>query len=77
MKYVCSRATGRLIVSALSLSSQQSTGTVNTNQADNTTDSKFQLVRNEGIGDYQVTYESVLDQLNADILQDADRKVPK
>ncbi len=75
MKYVCARATGRLIVSALSLSSQQSTGTVNTNQADNTTDSKFQLVRNEGIGDYQVTYESVLDQLNADILQDADRKV--
>ena len=47
----------------------------NTNQADNTTDSKFQLVRNEGIGDYQVTYESVLDQLNADILQEADRKV--
>ena len=66
-----------LIVTALSLSTQQSTGSVNTNIADNTTDSKFQLVRNEGIGDYQVSYESVLDQLNADILQDADKKVLK
>ena len=61
MKYVCARATGKLIVTALSLSSQQSTGEVNTNIADNTSDSKFQLVRNEGVGDYQVTYESVLD----------------
>lgn len=75
MKYVCARATGKLIVTALSLSSQQSTGEVNTNIADNTTDSKFQLVRNEGIGDYQVSYESVLDQLNSDILTEADKKV--
>jgi hypothetical protein len=75
MKYVCARATGKLIVTALSLSSQQSTGEVNTNIADNTSDSKFQLVRNEGIGDYQVTYESVLDQLNADVLTEADKKV--
>lgn len=75
MKYVCARATGKLIVTALSLSSQQSTGEVNTNIADNTTDSKFQLVRNEGVGDYQVTYESVLDQLNADVLTEADKKV--
>ena len=75
IKYVCARATGKLIVTALSLSSQQSTGEVNTNIADNTTDSKFQLVRNEGVGDYQVTYESVLDQLNADVLTEADKKV--
>ena len=75
MKYVCARATGKLIVTALSLSSQQSTGEVNTNIADNTSDSKFQLVRNEGVGDYQVTYESVLDQLNADVLTEADKKV--
>ena len=40
-----------------------------------TNDSKFQLVRNEGIGDYQVSYESVLDQLNSDILQEADKKI--
>lgn len=75
MKYVCARATGKLIVTALSLSSQQSTGEVNTNIADNSTDSKFQLVRNEGIGDYQVSYESVLDQLNSDILTEADKKI--
>ena len=75
MKYVCARATGKLIVTALSLSSQQSTGEVNTNIADNTSDSKFQLVRNEGVADYQVTYESVLDQLNADVLTEADKKV--
>ena len=75
MKYVCARATGKLIVTALSLSSQQSTGEVNTNIADNTSDSKFQLVRNEGIGDYQVSYESVLDQLNSDILTEADKKI--
>ncbi len=62
MKYVCARASGKLIVSALSLASQQSTGSVGTHSADSTNDSQFQLVRNEGIGDYQVTYESVLDQ---------------
>ena len=77
MKYVCARATGKINCYSFSLSTQQSTGEVNTNIADNTTDSKFQLVRNEGIGDYQVSYESVLDQLNADILQDADKKVQK
>ena len=75
MKYICARATGRLIVSALSLGSQQSTGSVGTHSSDSTTDSQFQMVRNEGIGDYQVTYESVLDQLNSDILQDADKKI--
>jgi len=75
MKFICARAAGRLIVSALSLSSQQSTGEVNTNIADNTTDSKFQMVRNEGIGDYQVTYESVLDQLNAEVLNQNDKMI--
>jgi len=75
MKFICARASGRLIVSALSLSSQQSTGEVNTNIADNTTDSKFQMVRNEGIGDYQVTYESVLDQLNAEVLNQNDKMI--
>ena len=72
MKYVCARASGKLIVSALSLASQQSTGSVGTHSADSTNDSQFQLVRNEGIGDYQVTYESVLDQLGSDILQEAE-----
>jgi len=75
MKYVCARASGKLIVSALSLGSQQSTGSVGTHSADSTNDSQFQLVRNEGIGDYQVTYESVLDQLGSDILQEADKKI--
>ena len=75
MKYVCARASGKLIVSALSLASQQSTGSVGTHSADSTNDSQFQLVRNEGIGDYQVTYESVLDQLGSDILQEADKKI--
>lgn len=75
MKFICARAAGRLVVAALSLSSQQSTGTVNTNIADNTTDSKFQLVRNEGLGDYQVSYESVLDQLNAEVLNPNDKMV--
>ena len=75
MKYVCARASGKLIVSALSLASQQSTGSVGTHSADSTNDSQLQLVRNEGIGDYQVTYESVLDQLGSDILQEADKKI--
>ena len=75
MKFICARAAGRLVVAALSLSSQQSTGEVNTNIADNTTDSKFQLVRNEGLGDYQVTYESVLDQLSAEVLNPNDKMV--
>ena len=75
MKYVCARAAGKLIVSALSLGSQQSTGSVGTHSADSTNDSQFQLVKNEGLGDYQVSYESVLDQLNGEILNENDKKV--
>ena len=75
MKYVVARASGRLITSALSLGSQQSTGSVGTHSADSSNDSQFQMVKNESIGDYQVSYESVLDQLNADLLISSDLKI--
>lgn len=75
MKFVCARAAGKLIVAAMSLGSQQSTGSVGSHSADSTNDSQFQLVKNEGLGDYQVSYESVLDQLNGEILNENDKKV--
>ena len=75
MKYVVARAAGRLMTAALSLGSQQSTGSVGTHSADSTNDSQFQMVKNESIGDYQVSYESVLEQLNADVLIPSDLKI--
>jgi len=74
IKYVVARCAGRLVVSALSLGSQQPSGAVETHLASGS-EGKFQMVKNEGIGDYQVTYESVLDQMNSDLLQKADMKI--
>jgi len=75
IKYVVARAAGRLMTAALSLGSQQPTGAVETHSAASSGEGKFQMVKNEGIGDYQVTYESVLEQLNADILIPSDLKI--
>ena len=42
---------------------------------DNSTDSKFQMVKSESIGDYDVEYESLLDQLNQELLNPADKSI--
>ena len=75
LKFVSARVAGRLWASSANLSTQQSTGTVSTNIADNTTDSKFQMVKSESIGDYSVDYESVLDQINQELLNSADKQI--
>ena len=75
LKFVSARIAGRLFTASASLSTQQSTGEVSTNIADNTTDSKFQLVKSERLGDYQAEYESVLDQMNQEVLTDADKGI--
>lgn len=75
LKFVSARVAGRLFLASASLSTQQSTGEVSTNIADNTTDSKFQMVKSESLGDYRAEYESVLDQINQDILNPADKGI--
>ena len=62
-------------MASAALSTQQSTGTVSTNIADNTTDSQFQLVKSERLGDYQAEYESVLDQMNQEVLNASDKQI--
>tara|TARA_Y100001958_G_C21180653_1_gene510599 strand:- start:610 stop:1296 length:687 start_codon:yes stop_codon:yes gene_type:complete len=75
IKFVSARIAGRLYTASAALSTQQSTGTVSTNVADNTTDSQFQLVKSERLGDYQTEYESVLGQMNQEILNESDKQV--
>lgn len=75
IKFVSARAAGRLFLASASLATQQSTGEISTNIADNTTDSKFQMVKSESIGDYRAEYESVLDQINQEILNPADKQI--
>ena len=75
LKFVSARVAGRLFLASASLSTQQSTGEVSTNVADNTTDSKFQMVKSERLGDYQAEYESVLEQMNQEVLNPSDKQV--
>jgi len=75
IKFVSARVAGRLFMASAALSTQQSTGTVSTNIADNTTDSQFQLVKSERLGDYQAEYESVLDQMNQEVLNASDKQI--
>jgi len=75
LKLISARAAGRLFVAAAALSSQQSTGEVSTHSADNSTDSQFQLVTEESIGDYKAKYESVVDLMNQEILTKADKSI--
>lgn len=75
LKLISARAAGRLFVAAAALSSQQSTGVVSTHSADNSTDSQFQLVKEESIGDYKAKYESVVDLMNQEILTKADKSI--
>jgi hypothetical protein len=75
LKFISARVAGRLFISSASLATQQSTGEVSTNIADNTTDSKFQMVKSESLGDYRAEYESVLDQMNQEVLNPADKQI--
>lgn len=75
IKLISARAAGRLFIASAALSSQQSTGVVSTHNADNTTDSQFQLVTEEKIGDYQAKYESVVDLMNQEVLTNADKAI--
>ena len=75
IKFISARVAGRLFLASASLATQQSTGEVSTNIADNTTDSKFQMVKSERLGDYQAEYESVLEQLNQEVLNMSDKQI--
>jgi hypothetical protein len=75
IKLIAARAAGRLFVASAALASQQSTGVVSTHNADNATDSQFQLVTEESIGDYKAKYASVLDLMNQEILNTQDKSV--
>ena len=75
LKVVSARVAGRLFIAAAALGSQQSTGDVSTHAADKTSDSQFQLVRNERLGDYSATYESVVDLMDQEVLKKQDKSV--
>lgn len=75
IKLISARCAGRLFVASAALGSQQSTSAVSTHSADSSTDSQFQLVTEEKIGDYQAKYESVIDLMNQEILTEADKSV--
>lgn len=75
IKLISARAAGRLFVASAALASQQSTGVVSTHNADSSTDSQFQLVKEESIGDYKAKYESVVDLMNQEILTNADKAI--
>lgn len=75
LKLISARAAGRLFIASAALASQQSTGVVSTHNADNSSDSQFQLVKSEKIGDYQATYESVVDLMNQEVLTNADKAI--
>ncbi len=73
IKLISARAAGKLFVAAAALGSQQSTGQVGTHAADTTNDSQFQLVKQESLGDYSATYESVTELMDNEILTDKDK----
>lgn len=75
IKFISARCAGRLFVGAAALGSQQSTGVVSTHNADSSTDSQFQLVRNERLGDYAATYEPVAELMKQDILTKEDKAI--
>tara|TARA_B100001559_G_scaffold320741_1_gene333983 strand:+ start:1495 stop:2181 length:687 start_codon:yes stop_codon:yes gene_type:complete len=75
IKVISARAAGKLFIAAASLGSQQSTGDVSTHAADKTADSQFQLVKNERLGDYSATYESVVDLMDQEFLTNQDKSV--
>ena len=75
IKLISARCAGRLFVASAALGSQQSTSAVSTHSADSSTDSQFQLVTEEKIGDYQAKYESVVDLMNQEVLTEADKSV--
>jgi len=73
IKLISARAAGKLFVAAAALGSQQSTGQVGTHAADTTNDSQFQLVKQESLGDYSATYESVTELMDNELLTDKDK----
>ena len=73
IKLISARASGKLFVAAAALGSQQSTGQVGTHAADTTNDSQFQLVKQESLGDYSATYESVTELMDNELLTDKDK----
>lgn len=75
IKYVSARIAGKLFLASASLATQQSTGEVSTNIADNATDSQFQMVKSEQIGDYRAEYESVLEQFNQELIGSAEKAI--
>lgn len=68
VKYISARVAARLFAASASLGTQQSTGTVGTHLSDNTSDAKFQMVKQEKIGDYSVVYESPMELFSQDLL---------
>ena len=75
LKFISAKGAGKMFVTAAALSAQQPTGEVKTHNADTSTDANFNLVRQESLGDYSATYESIPNLLNEGILNEMDMRV--
>jgi len=75
IKYISAKAAGKMFIIGAALSAQQPTGEVATHNADTSTDANFNLVRQESLGDYSATYESVPALLDKGIINEMDLKV--
>ena len=75
LKFISAKAAGKMFVAAAALSAQQPTGEVKSHTADTSTDANFNLVRQESLGDYSATYESVPNLMNQGILNEMDMRV--
>lgn len=75
LKFISAKAAGKMFVAAAALSAQQPTGEVKSHTADTSTDANFNLVRQESLGDYSATYESIPNLMNQGILNEMDMRV--
>ena len=75
LKFISAKGAGKMFVAAAALSAQQPTGEVSTHTADTSSDANFNLVRQESLGDYSATYESIPNLLNQGILNEMDMRV--
>jgi hypothetical protein len=75
IKYISAKAAGKMFVMGAALSAQQPTGEVATHTSDTSSDANFNLVRQESLGDYSATYESIPAMLEKGILNEQDLRV--
>tara|TARA_A100001201_G_scaffold126842_1_gene111380 strand:+ start:63 stop:701 length:639 start_codon:yes stop_codon:yes gene_type:complete len=73
IKFTSARISARIILSAMNLSSQASTGAANTHLSDSTNGASMAIVEEERIGDLSVRFADPMLYFDGDLLKESDK----